>query len=231
MIGKMPKTVDPARGIIAVALLLAAALAASSCCDDLRIRLGRVRDFLSGVYELTVEVDISGFAETSFDGDVAGWARIPRLSLSEIDADLAASSYSSAQASFDVDWDASSEKIEMLAVEEAYGVGARPLILMKWKGDRFTVDKGVCYLSWVEGSRIELAAAYCGESTGAMYCEMSEGYPENASCVGCDADGQCVPCKMDKRLGACLPPEEKSGSVDIDVDIDIDIDLDVDVAR
>jgi hypothetical protein len=218
--------------MIRTILFLAAAtsILAGSCCDGLSIRLSRIFDFLSGVGEISAEVSASdtGFETVSFNGDFATWSNIPAFPADEIGVDLTSATYLGGSAKHDVDFDASRENVTLLVPVDA---ALAPLtVFASWHGDKYTADKGVCYLGWVDGTEIRLAATWCGDDSGLMYCAMPDTKAGTPWCELCDAeDGTCAPCPMSGRLDSCLPPKSASGSIDIDIDIDIDFDHDPDV--
>lgn len=227
----MGNQVNPKAGA-ATALALAAAVAALAwgCCDGLSIRLSRMADFLGGVIDVSAEVsaDVSGagLVGVAFDGDFAGFADIPAFPAGEIAADLSGAAWSGGGGSFDMDYDAAREDVALLAAQG--GALASPLVFASWRGDRYTADKGVCWLGWVEGAEARLAASWCGDETGLMYCEMPTVEGATPACELCDAEtGGCAACDMGGRLKSCLPEKSVSGSIDIDIDIDFDHDQDV----
>lgn len=206
-------------------IALLAVLLVSACCDNLWIKLGRVKLYLSGVFELAVEGEISGWAEVEFSGDFGAFANLPAFDETEIETDISAAVFSLAHVEYDADYDAADERISGLRAE---GLGA-PVVFVTWRGDKYTVDKGVCYLGWVEGGEIKLAANHCGQDNGAMYCYQPGASEELTYCERCTAGGVCESCDMGARLKKCLPAEEKGASADLDIDIDIDIDIDLDL--
>jgi hypothetical protein len=212
--------------IRAAAKVAAAALLAWGCCDGLSLRLSRMADFLFGVIELSAEVSASGLASVTFSGDFAGFADIPAFPADEVDLDLTGAAYVGGSAKRDVDYDAAKEKVTLLVAQG--GALAAPAVFAKWHGDRYTADKGVCYLGWVDGPLVRLAATWCGDESGLMYCEMPSNETGAPSCELCDAEtGSCAACDMGDREKACLPPKSVSGGIDIDIDIDFDHDQDV----
>ncbi|HUT77345.1 MAG TPA: hypothetical protein VM285_06650 [Polyangia bacterium] len=215
---------------IPVVLALVAGLAFLACCRDLSLGLWRVRDFLSGVLDISLTVDAEIFVSTGFEGDFDDWSDIPLFDDGEIETDLTAAAYSGALFEIDLDFDGIEEKTSLILAEGAAASGNRP-IFVAWEGDSYTVDKGVCYLGWAENGDVKLAAARCGQSTGVMYCSMPQNSEDLARCELCPASGACTPCDMDGELDDCLPEKEAGGSIDIDIDIDADIDLDMDADR
>lgn len=207
--------------IRATVLLAAALLLAWGCCDGLRVKLSRVGDFLQGIIDLSGSVSIEG--SSSFGGDFAAWADIPAFDEGEIEFDLTGAVYFEGSDELDVDYDAADEELALLRADGA-------VIFAAWRGDKYTADKGVCWLGWVEGGEAKLAAAWCGDDAGVMYCGMPTSGQGEPTCDLCESSsGACAACDMDARLSACLPPKPTSGSVDVDVDIDIDIDVDMDL--
>jgi hypothetical protein len=210
----------------AAVLAAAVLLLAWGCCGNPSIKIGRIADFLNGVISISIELSLSTFATMTFDGDFGAWAAIPEFSTDEITADLSAAAFFHSKMSFDVDYDAADEGIELLGADDA--ALSRPLFFASWRGDKYTADSGVCYLGWVDEDEVRLAASWCGEDEGVMYCSMHASGYGVLSCELCEAGSACVTCDMGGELNACLPTKI-SGSIDIDVDIDIDIDVDVDV--
>ena len=164
----------------------------------------------------------------AFDGDFASWAEIPAFPVDEIETDLESAAYMGnvAPFRFDMDYDAADEGVSLLVALDA---ALRPLVVFaSWRGDKYTADKGVCYLGWVEGGTARLAATWCGKGAGVMYCAMPASGEGAPTCELCDsADGACAACSMGGRLDSCLPKESIAGSVDLDVDIDFDLDGDL----
>lgn len=214
---------------IRAAVLLAAALATTwGCCDDPRINLSRIGDFLNGVLDLSLDLSIDELVSFSFDGDFAGWAGIPAFSTDEIEVDLTAAAYFEGDASFDIDLDALKEDVRLIAADVTGS--AVPVLFATWRGDKYTADKGVCYLGWVDETRLVLAATWCGDDSGVMYCWRPDNGMGDPSCELCETStGGCTGCAMNERLTACLPPKPASIDVDVDIDIDIDIDIDMDM--
>lgn len=210
--------------LLLAGLALSAAVAVSACCD-LSFKLGRVRGFLAGVFEVSVEVAVEGYVSVDFSGDLSAWSQISSFADVEVETDISASDFSIADIKYDVDYDASDEKIRVLRAE---GTGT-PLVFLAWKGDKYTVDKGVCYLGWYEQGQAKLAAAYCKQTNGAMYCHMPPANEDAAYCEKCNGSGSCTTCDMTQSLEKCLPKEETGVDLDVDIDIDIDIDIDLDV--
>jgi hypothetical protein len=216
-----------------VALAAAASLAAWGCCDGLSIRLSRVADFLSGVVSVSGEVSAEfsssdpGLATASFDGDFASFADIPAFPADQIETDLSAAAYLGRHAARDVDCDAAEEDMTVLYADVASP--AADVVFASWSGDAYTADKGVCYLGWVEGGEARLAASWCGDDSGLMYCSMPTAAAVAApTCELCDSEsGACAACDMGGRLFSCLPPKSVSGGIDIDIDIDFDHDGDL----
>jgi hypothetical protein len=217
-----------ALGLVAI---LGTSLVVSACCDHVSIELGRLRGFLSGVFELSVEIQIDGFISSEFSGDVSllgEWAFIPSFDGAEVEADVSGAAFTRAIIEYDVDKDAAKERISVLRAEG--GALTLPLDFFIWNGDAWTADKDVCYLGWAEGGEVKIAASYCGETTGVMYCFMPGASEANVLCEACDTDGYCEQCSPKGSLDKCLPNKaDGSGSIDLDIDIDIDIDLDMDV--
>jgi hypothetical protein len=211
-------------------LALAATLATSACCRDLSLGLGRVRDFLSGVLDLSLTVDAGVFVSSSFSGSFDAWADIPLFDSGEISTDLSAATWAEALIEVDIDLDGLAEDARLL-LPEGVATGGNRLVFVSWRGDAYTVDKGVCYLGWVEGGRVELAASRCGEDLGVMRCSMPTAGGGALSCRLCPASGSCAACDTGGDLDDCLPEKEGGGSIDIDVDIDADIDADIDFDR
>jgi hypothetical protein len=209
---------------------LAAGLALAACCRDLSLGLGRVRDFLAGVLDLSLTVDAEAFGSTGFEGDFDGWSDIPLFDSGEIATDLSGAAWGEALLDVDLDLDGVAEGTRLLLPDGVSTSGNR-LVFVSWRGDAYTVDKGVCWLGWAEGGSVKLAAARCGQPTGVMYCSMPAAEGGTVSCELCPASGSCAACDMDGDLDECLPEEEGGGSIDIDVDIDADIDLDMDADR
>ena len=210
----------------AATLAAAAGALAWGCCDGLSLRLSRMADFLSGVIDLSAAVSVSGLASATFNGDFATWADVPAFPAGEIDLDLTGAAWVGGSEKRDMDYDAAKEKVTLLAAQG--GALAAPAVFATWRGDRYTADKGVCYLGWVDGALVRLAAAWCGDESGLMYCEMPSSGTGAPSCELCDAEtGACNACDMHDREKSCLPPKSVSGGIDIDIDIDFDHDQDV----
>jgi len=199
-------------------------LLVSACCDGGSISLGRISAFLSGVFEVTFELEIDGSFTSNYDGDPGGWAQIPALDDTRIETDLSATTFSESLVKYDVDLDVIDEPLKILLVQDTSEV-----FFIQWSGDAYTADKGVCYLGWHEFGAVKIAASHCDDDVGVMYCRMNQGSDGPATCIGCYADEPCVPCDMKESLGKCLPSSSSGSSVDLDVDIDIDIDIDMDV--
>jgi hypothetical protein len=213
--------------IRAAVLLAAALLLAWGCCDGARIKLSRIADFLSGVVEISIDLSMDEFVSASFDGNFAAWAEIPAFSVDEIETDLTAALYATGSASFDMDNDAAAESVVVLAADDDSTFVA-PIFFASWRGDKYTADKGVCYLGWVDETQVRIAATWCGDATGVMYCTTSKSGQGAPECDLCEASsGACAACDLDGRMTSCLPPKPLSGSIDIDVDIDLDVDFDV----
>ncbi len=208
--------------------LVFALLLASACCKEGSLRLGRISGFLSGVFEVAFELDIDGYASFSFDGDTGGWARIPAFDDERIVTDLSAAAFSGNQVEHDVDWDASDETLYLVLAQEI-GLSIPDILFVRWKGDSYTADKGVCYLGWTEHGEVKIAASRCDDDIGVMYCRMNQWSDGPAVCESCYTGQSCELCDMTESLGDCLPDDSSGSSVDIDVDIDIDIDIDMDV--
>jgi hypothetical protein len=216
------------RALALLAVLLAGALTAAACCIDGELKLGRVKAFLTGVFELTIDVEIDGYTTFAFSGEVGDWADIPAFDMAALDVDISGASFYRAFYDYDVDLDAADEAIVALRAENAGATGSATVELFTWEGDKYTLDKKVCYVGWSEGGDVYLSAAYCGADTGAMYCRAPGANEDLASCERCDASGSCDPCNMKSDLKECLPAKSSSAGVDLDIDIDVDIDLDVD---
>jgi len=216
------------RPAAALVTTLVCAVVVTACCVSGAIKLGRIKGFLSGVFELSGEAELTGTTTYSFDGELGAWADIPSFDLDELDVDISTASYYRGFVEFDVDYDASEERIEVLRAEGAGSTGALTVSFFSWGGDKYTLDKNVCYLGWAEGGDVYLSAAYCGETTGAMYCRMPGANEDNAYCESCDEGGSCSSCSMKKDFKECLPAKAGGGSIDLDIDIDIDIDVDMD---
>jgi hypothetical protein len=214
----------PRAALCSVLLALAALLLVSACCD-LSFKLGRVKAFLSGVFELAVEGEISGWAQVEFSGDFGAFAYLPAFDDDAIETDVSTAEFSLAHVDYDVDYDASDEYISGLRAE---GAGS-PVVFVFWRGDKYTVDKGVCYLGWFEGGDARLAANHCGQDNGAMYCTMPVTNEDATYCERCSGGGACESCDMGQSLSKCLPDKEEGGGADLDIDIDIDIDIDLDL--
>ena len=220
------------RGARAAVFALTTAAFAAGCCDGLSIRLSRMVDFLSGVVGISgsVSADVaasdSAFASVVFSGDFAGFADIPAFPSDEVETDLSGATWLGGGVAFDMDYDASDEDVTVLFADVP-SPGA-DVVFSSWRGDAYTADKGVCYLGWAESGEARLAATWCGEESGLMFCSMPAGVAGAApSCERCDAQtGSCTACDMSDRLKSCLPKKSASGSVDIDIDIDIDFDHD-----
>jgi len=215
---------------ILVVCALVVGLALAACCRDLSLSLGRVRDFLSGVLEISLTAEGSLFVSSSFSGDFRGFANIPLFDEGGIAADLSGATWQAAVLEFDVDLDGFAEETRLLLPQGVQASGSR-LIFVAWRGDSYTVDKGVCYLGWPESGRVKLAASRCGKSSGVMYCSMPANDETLARCEFCPATGACGACDMTGDFDDCLPAEKISGSLDIDIDIDADIDFDLDHDR
>jgi hypothetical protein len=224
----------PARRALTLGLIavLAGSLVISACCGHISIKLGRLEGFLSGVFELSLEIQIDGFISSEFSGDLSllgEWAWIPSFDGAEVETDVTGAVFTRAIIEYDVDKDASKERISVLRAEGG-SVGGAPLDFFIWNGDAWTADKDVCYLGWYEGNEAKIAASYCGETTGVMICYMSGTSTTTVFCDACDTDGFCEPCSLKESLDKCLPNKaDGGGSIDLDIDIDIDIDLDMDV--
>ena len=208
--------------------LLAVLLTAAACCVSGSIKLRRVRDFMAGVLDVTIQLDASATASYDFDGDLGGFADIPAFFDAEVEAELGADGFAAGFVEADVDFDAFEEELRLLVAEGVYS-GGRPLVFTSWRGESYTADKGVCYLGWCEQGEVHLAANHCGQSNGYMRCSMPEDDELLARCETCSSPGQCAECDLSKTLSKCLPEKEGGGSIDIDVDIDIDIDADIDL--
>ncbi len=211
-----------------VILALVVGLALAACCRDLSLGMGRVRDFLSGVLDISLSVDVDVFVSSSFSGGFDAWADIPLFDSGEVATDLSAATWGEALLDFDLDLDGAAEDTRLLLPDGVPTSGSR-LVFVSWRGDSYTVDKGVCYLGWAEGGRVKLVAARCGEATGLMVCSMPATGGDTVSCELCPASGSCELCDMGGDLDDCLPEKKVGGSIDIDVDIDVDIDLDIDL--
>jgi len=217
--GPRPIATVPAAGVT-----LAVAVAVVACCT-MEFKLGRVRAFMSGVFEVAVEMQIEGWISVDFSGDLGAFANLPAFDDGEVVTDIASDQFSLAHVEDDIDDDASDEQLSVL---RATGAGA-PVTFVFWRGDAYTVDKGVCYLGWAEGGEVKLAANWCKQENGAMYCHMPGADEQLAYCERCKADGSCEACSMQMGLEECLPKKKDSGGLDLDIDIDIDIDIDWDL--
>ena len=209
---------------LAASALFATAIGASGCCDEASLNMSRISGFLEGVVDLRTELDLSTFASLSFSGTIGSWAHVPSLSQYRIEADLSDVEYSSGSVEYDVDFDGADERIRV--VETVKGSGQQ-LLFASWKGDEYTLDDDVCYLGWVEGGVVKLAASPCGEDAGTMFCDQLLSGATDPDCERCNAAGLgCVDCDMSGDLNDCLP--EEKGGVDLDVDIDADAGTEVD---
>jgi hypothetical protein len=205
---------------------LALALLLSSCCVSGSIGLGRVSGFMEGVLEISADLNLEGFVDHDFAGGAGVWADVGSFDQTRVETDLSAAVFTQANIVHDVDDDVFEERISLLRAVTSAAVGGE-VLFVSWTGDEYTVDKGVCYLGWLEGSEVKLAASYCEVNLGTMYCTANQSSDPRPSCETCDSDGMCIACDMGKSLDACLPPKSIGGSVDLDIDIDIDIDIDV----
>ncbi len=208
--------------------LVFALLLASACCDSGSLRLGRISAFLSGVFEVAFELEIDGYVSFSFDGDTGDWAQIPEFDDTRIVIDLSAAAFSRRQVAYDVDWDAIDESLGLLLAQDI-GPSISDLLFIRWRGDSYTADKGVCYLGWTEHGEVKIAASRCNDDIGVMYCRMNQWSDGPAICESCYTGQSCELCDMEESLGKCLPHDSSGSSVDLDVDVDIDIDIDMDV--
>jgi hypothetical protein len=207
-------------------MLCACALVVWACCNSSSIKLGRMADFLAGVFEVSFEVEVDASFSTSFDGDLAGWADIPSFDEGRVIVDLSAASFTRGQLAYDLDWDVVDEQLELRLARD----GLEDVLFIAWRGDQYTSDNKVCYLGWSEAGEATVAAAVCGEQTGAMYCTMPRGGDDGEMhCEACDESGHCLTCDPDGTVKECLPDKASGGSVDLDVDIDVDVDIDADV--
>jgi hypothetical protein len=211
-----------------VVLALVLGLALAACCRDLSLGLWRVRDFLSGVLELSLTVEVEAFVPTGFSGDFDDWSDIPLFDSGEISTELSGAAWGEAWLGFDLDLDGLDEDARLLLAGGVPSSGNSP-VFVSWRGDAYTVDRGVCWLGWVEGGSVKLAAARCGQPTGVMVCSMPAGNEDLARCELCPASGACATCDMEGDLDECLPEKEAGGGVDLDIDVDIDVDIDLDM--
>lgn len=205
----------------------AVALLVTACCISGSIKIGRVSGFMSGVMEVSIGFDAAGSYGTILPGGVGGWADLESFDEARITTDLSAAAFSyKVGEEYDVDLDASAEELIFLRAETSAAVGGE-MVFVAWEGDKWTVDKGVCYLGWMEEGDVKIAASYCGVDLGTMYCTAHQSNDPRPLCETCSADGMCSDCDMGKSLDKCLPPKSVGGSVDLDIDIDMDIDIDV----
>ncbi len=215
--------------LVSMGALVFTLLLAAACCTNGDLRLGRISAFLSGVFEVAFELEIDGYISFDFDDDLGDWAQIPAFDDARIETDLSAAAFSRNNlVKYDVDWDAFDEPLELLLAQDI-GSGISDLLLVQWRGDAYTADKGVCYLGWTEHGEVKLAASHCDDDIGIMYCRMNQWSDGPAVCESCYTGQSCTLCDMKESLGKCLPDDSPGSSVDLDVDIDIDIDIDMDV--
>jgi hypothetical protein len=217
----------PRAALLLVLVALASAVWIAACCESISIKLGRISDFLVGVFDISIggEVDIEGYLSVEFSGDLSAWSQIPSFDGTAVETDISAAVFSTAEVKYDVDYDAKKERIRVLRAED----GGAPLLFLGWHGDSYTQDGDVCYLGWVEQQQVNLAAGYCKQATGAMYCRMPTANEDALYCERCPEGSACVTCEHGTKLKKCLPPEPEGFGADLDIDIDIDIDMDIDL--
>ena len=130
---------------VLMAALVAAVMGVSGCCDSVPLKLSRMSDFLSGVWEIGVEVELDSLVTFHFSGDLGGWSDIPALSMDAIGPDISLATYETQELLYDMDFDGKKESVRLL-VARGSSVPGGQVIFASWKGDAFTLDKSYCYL-------------------------------------------------------------------------------------
>ncbi|MBN1655900.1 MAG: hypothetical protein JXA30_19190 [Deltaproteobacteria bacterium] len=189
------------------------------CCTDVHLSLGRYRDSMDASLRLISDIDIDAFVSFDLDTSIGSWAGLSWLANAEfeLDLDLNAVDFRIHKLVLDIDRDGVDEAIRLLAAVDRHDADNYRTIVA-WKGDKYTLDKNTCYLSWLEQNTLVLVSARCGRDENFRRCQMQVDDPNSWSCQGCDRSGECVACDADDTVDDCKPRQEPIENTPIEED-------------
>jgi hypothetical protein len=184
-------------------VLVLSTLVVQACCSDYKLRVGKLRGQMDLGFDVAADVDFDWDMQFDFDFDWAGWAKISAATDATLDFDFAGSLTFRTRTTGDVDDDGVDEKVRLLAVAED-DPSAPDRVFASWEGDKYSFDRGMCYLLWWEGKRIELLSASCDQIEPALHCVMTRGKEASLSCDVCNGNGACMECGAQQTVDDCI---------------------------
>lgn len=201
---------------VPLCLLLGTLLNVSSCCDKPEFEVTDMRLRAEFSFSVAIEIEFSLDLEISFDGDLAAWGNLGAATAAAFDYDFSGKTAYAQRLQVDIDDDGVAESVDFLVFSDGapsdydHGFAA-------WRGDRYSFDKGYCYvLSWQDDSAV-LMSARCGSTEPALACPLESGEADTSECEVCDATGACAACGSSTVAdcidegSAALEPDEPMG--------------------
>ncbi|MBN2528579.1 MAG: hypothetical protein JXR76_19475 [Deltaproteobacteria bacterium] len=209
--------------ILAVVLLFALAL--PGCCEKADLEMGRFDGFASGVLDFNVRLRADAHFSATVNGSLSGslsfegWSDISWFTPADLGIDISAGAIFNSSprnangqlvsaVRMDMDNDAYDETVYVLKVIEPSG---NTRWFYQWKGDKYTLDKGVTYLGWTERVVRE------GQSVGAINVVSADSVSEVGAIkvttftngapveyVACQTTQNCGYCTAETTLDDCL---------------------------
>jgi hypothetical protein len=161
-------------------------------------------------FSAVIDIDFSFESEIMFDGDLAAWADLGAATAAVFDYDFTGKTAYALELELDIDNDGVAETVKFLLFSDGSGSDYEHGFA-SWRGDRYSFDRGYCYvLSW-EGDDALLMSGPCGSTGPALACPMQSGEADSSNCQVCDASGECAACS-ESTVSACI--EEGSAELD-----------------
>lgn len=184
------------------------------CCTDIHLSLGRYRDSMDVSLDLIgdLAIEIDTFSSFDLDTSIGIWAGFSWSLNADININIPTVEFRIKTLRLDIDRDGVDEAVRALAAVDPLDSDNHQ-IMVAWKGDKYTLDEKICYLSWLDGSTMVIVSARCNSDDTLRKCEMRVDDASSMSCEGCNAEGECVSCDADDSIDSCKPERESAEPV------------------
>lgn len=184
-----------------------ALLLAEACCETPKFSVGDLKADARFSLNVSLDIDFDVDTELDFHGDLAAWSKLGAVTAASLSVDLDGLKAYQRLVRVDIDDDGVAEAVSYLA----FGSAPRAIEhgFARWEGDKYTFNKGACYLLSWHGDEATLVSARCDSDGAALFCSIDSAGSDDVSCEVCDGAGECAACDR-RSVADCIKQGEET---------------------